>query len=179
MVLEGSGIKSLKCSWSPAPLRVLSEESPDKNQCIFTAFDPMNGRGPELTRISIKRPVESYFWDLTRDGSRLAIAQDLPGRERRIHILPLSGGEDREVVIRREIQMTSLDWATDGRGFFVGSGPPGGVLLFVDMNGHTEVLWKRETLWDFGPRGLPSPDGRHLAILGWTMDSNIWMLENF
>ena len=27
--------------------------------------------------------------------------------------------------------------------------------------------------------GAPSPDGRHLAILGGTQDSNVWMLENF
>jgi hypothetical protein len=73
--------------------------------------------------------------------------------------------------------MTSLDWAIDGKGFYVGSSD--GVLFFVDLDGHTEVLWKKETLWGAGPRGLPSPDGRHLAMLGWTIDSNIWMLENF
>jgi len=94
--------------------------------------------------------------------------------------LPLSGGEIREVVIQREVQMTSLDWAIDGRGFYVGSSTPGGVLLFVDMDGHTEVLWKKEIPWGLhGPRGLPSPDGLHLAMLGWTIDSNVWMLENF
>ena len=75
--------------------------------------------------------------------------------------------------------MTSLDWAIDGKGFFVGGTTPGGVLLFVDMNGQADVLWKRETLWDNGLRGLPSPDGRHVAMLGWTMNSNVWMLENF
>ena len=147
MVLEGKGINGLKCSWSPATLCVLGEESPDRKQYIFTAFDPMKGRGRELTRVSLKQPVERYFWDLSRDGSRLAFAQDLRGSERRIQILPLSGGEAREVVIQREIQMTSLDWAIDGKGFFVGSTTPGGMLLFVDLDGHTDVLWKRETLW--------------------------------
>ena len=31
----------------------------------------------------------------------------------------------------------------------------------------------------FGPWGVPSPDGRHLAMLGWTRNSNVWMLEGF
>ena len=65
----------------------------------------------------------------------------------------------------------------DGKGFFVGSSD--GALLFVDMDGRSEVLWKRQTLWGIGPAGLPSPDGRRLAISAWTIDSNMWMLENF
>ncbi len=179
IVLEGKGIKGMRCSSFPATLCVLGEETPDRKQYILTGFDPMKGRGRELTRVTLKQPVESYFWDLSRDGSRLAFAQDLRGRERRIQILPLSGDETSEIVIKREIQMSSLDWATDGKGFFVGSCTPVGVLLFVDMDGGTEVLWKRETLFGVGPRGIPSPDGSHLAMLGWTTDSNVWMLENF
>jgi len=37
-------------------------------------------------------------------------------------------------------------------------------------------------LWTFkGPRGtgIPSPDGRHLAITDYLQDSNIWMMEDF
>ncbi len=180
MVFEGKGISGLKCSWSPATLCVLGEESPDRKHYIFTAFDPMKGRGRELTRVALKQPVERYFWDLSRDGSRLALAQDLRGTERRIQILPLSRGEVREVVIQREIQMSSLRWANDGKGFLVGTTTPGGMLLFVDLDGHTEVLWKTATLWGLaGPRGLPSPDGSHLAMQGWAIDNNIWKLENF
>jgi len=180
MVFEGKGINGLRCSWSPATLCVLGEESPDRKQYIFAAFDPMKGIGRELTRVSLKQPVERYFWDLSWDGSRLAFAQDLRGTERRIQILPLSRGEVREVVIQREIQMSSLRWAIDGKGFLVGTTTPGGMLLFVDLDGHTEVLWKTGTLWGLtGPRGLPSPDGRHLAMLGCNTDFNVWMLENF
>jgi len=28
-------------------------------------------------------------------------------------------------------------------------------------------------------RGIPSPDGLHLAIEGWSLGSNVWMMENF
>jgi hypothetical protein len=53
----------------------------------------------------------------------------------------------------------------------------GTTLLRVDLQGQVLVLWKPE-----GGRAtyaVPSPDGRHVALLGWTLDSNIWMMENF
>ena len=76
------------------------------------------------------------------------------------------------------MQMTSLDWAIDGRGFYVGSCTPAGALLFVDFSGRTDELWKSVAVWGLGSRGIPSPDGRYLALLGWTTDNNVWMLEN-
>jgi Tol biopolymer transport system component len=158
-------------------LCVLGEETPDRKQYIFTEFDPMKGRGRELTRVTLKQPVVDYSWDLSRDGSRLAFVENESGSAKRIQILPLSGGEAREVVIQGEIQMSYIDWAIDGKGFYGGSSDR--QLLFVDMDGHTEVLWKRETTWGLGSQGLPSPDGRHLAMLGWTNNSNVRMLENF
>jgi len=179
MVSEGKTIEGLRCSWSPASLCVLSEETPDRKQCIFTAFDPMKGRGRELTRVELQQRGQGYYWDLSRDGSRLAFAQELLGGERRIHVLPLSLGAAHEVVIKRDIEMASLSWTIDGMGFFVGGSPPDAELLYVNMDGTTDVLWKRETLFNYGPAGIPSPDGRHLAILGHTINSNIWMLENF
>jgi hypothetical protein len=70
-----------------------------------------------------------------------------------------------------------LNWATDGNGLFVATTLC--QLLYVDMEGRAEVLWQqgitgRNLTW-----GVPSPDGRHLAMLGYTMDSNVWMLEGF
>jgi hypothetical protein len=38
-------------------------------------------------------------------------------------------------------------------------------------------LWEQEG--GLGISALPSPDGRHLAIRGWSVNSNIWMIENF
>jgi len=53
----------------------------------------------------------------------------------------------------------------------------GSTLLHVDLQGRAQVLWHQ----DYYPQtwGAPSPDGRHLAILGGTQDRNVWMLENF
>ena len=74
------------------------------------------------------------------------------------------------------------DWAPDGRGFYVSGwspvGAPRGVtLLYIDLNGQATPVWEQGG--SFGTWGLPSPDGRHLAMLGWTADSSVWVLENF
>jgi len=179
VVMDGKAIKSLKCSLSPASSCVSSEESPDRKECVFTAFDPMKGRGREITRINLRKPESGYFWDLAKDGSRLAFAEDLPGSERRIQVLPLAGGEAQEIVIKRDIQMGGLAWANDGKGFFVGGYTQDALLLFVDMEGAADVLWKRAVIFLWRPACIPSPDGRHLAILSHTIDSNVWLLENF
>jgi len=38
-------------------------------------------------------------------------------------------------------------------------------------------------LWEdkggLGTYAVPSPDGRHVAMQGFTEDANIWMMENF
>jgi hypothetical protein len=50
-------------------------------------------------------------------------------------------------------------------------------LLHVDLNGEIHPVWQQsqatETL------GFPSPDGRHLAILGSNAESNVWLINNF
>ena len=97
MVLEGRGIDDMYEMFHvfQRPCCVFGEGSPDRKQYIFTEFDPMKGRGQELIRVTLKQPVPECFWDLTRDGSRLAFVQDQahPRSQLRIQILPLTGGE--------------------------------------------------------------------------------------
>jgi hypothetical protein len=47
----------------------------------------------------------------------------------------------------------------------------------MDLRGNTQFLWQDPggvELW-----GVPSPDGRHIAIRGWNVESNVWLMENF
>jgi serine/threonine protein kinase/Tol biopolymer transport system component len=183
LVLEGRGINGLACAQPPATNCVFSEETPDATQVIFSGLDPAHGRGQELTRINLPRPSPGgYAWDLSRDGSRLAYAQyDL--REGRIQILPLAGGEAHEVHVKGHSSFATLNWAADGKGLLIGVGTgisSGSPLLYVDLEGRAEDLWQQASgsAW-WGTWGVPSPDGRHLALLAWEFDSNVWMLENF
>ena len=54
-------------------------------------------------------------------------------------------------------------------------------LLYVDLQGRAHVLWDQagEQEGNLDVYALPSPDGVDLALFGWTLNSNMWMLENF
>jgi serine/threonine protein kinase/Tol biopolymer transport system component len=182
LVLEGRGIHGLSCARSPATLCVFSEESPDHKQLIFSAFEPsQEARRRELTRVNLKQPALGYSWDLSLDGSHLALAQD-DLHEGRIQILPLPGGEVREVNVRAWNGLWCLFWAADARGLFVSANATGprNTLLYVDLEGRSQVLWQQWfPLAAPNGTGIPSPDGRYLAVLADSTDSNVWLLENF
>lgn len=176
------------CARAPSTLCVITEQTADRKQLIFTAFDPIRGRGHELGRYEITWPG-AYDWDLSPDGSRLAISKY---SERRIHVLPLNGQPATEIVVKGWNSVQSLNWAADGKGLVVSSATEGGsALLHVDLNGNANVLWQQKgsiAPWGFpfelfigpsAPWAVPSPDGRHLAIYEWKLTSNIWMMENF
>ena len=49
--------------------------------------------------------------------------------------------------------------------------------LYVDLSGKAALLWRqpgRSIIW-----GVPSPDGRNLAMLMYTTDANVYMLDAF
>ncbi len=182
LVLEGLGINGLACARSPATLCVFSEESSDHKQLIFSVFETsQEARRHELTRINLKRYGNwASSWDLSLDGSRLALAHyDTQGR---IQILPLAGGEVREVNVGGWNGLFRLFWAADGKGLFVSANPTGtrATLLYVDLEGRSQVLWQQwYPLAAANGTGLPSPDGRYLAVSVNASDSNVWLLENF
>ena len=86
-----------------------------------------------------------------------------------------------------------MKWAADGKGFFVSSATKtGAALLHLDLRGNAHILWEQKgniapwngpfTQWLGGPSApwaIPSPDGRHLAIYSWSLNANMWLMENF
>jgi sugar lactone lactonase YvrE len=75
--------------------------------------------------------------------------------------------------------ITGLNWSPDGKGLYCGSvSPQGSTLLYVDLKGNAGVIWQEKggsyEIW-----GVPSPDGRYLAIQGEVISSNVWMVEDF
>jgi hypothetical protein len=94
-------------------------------------------------------------------------------------LLSLSGGAESEITVKGWPNITGLDRSPDGKGFYCGSSSPQGhTLLYVDLKGNVRVLWQYKAggyaIW-----GMPSPDGRYLAILGEVINSNVWMIEGF
>lgn len=162
------------CAKAPATLCAIAEQSADHKQLVFAAFDPVKGRGRELAE-SKTDPTAVYLWDLSPDGSRIAILKKGEGR---ILVLSLHGQAPQEIVVKGWDNLTNAFWTADGKGLFVSSlKERGSVLLSMDLRGNARILW--EHTGGVGTYGSPSPDGRHLAMLGWTLNSNMWMLENF
>ena len=183
LVLEGRDITGLACAKPPAAncvfSEVLNESTADKRQLIFSAFDPLAGRGKELTRIKLWQLNYDYSWDLSPDGLHIAFTQAEIGRGR-VQILPLAGGDGREIEIKGGSRFRSVRWAPNGKGLFVGAFQwQRQKVLFVDLQGRANVIWQQGYPGSANIVGIPSPDGRHLALLSFTTDNNVWMLENY
>jgi serine/threonine protein kinase/WD40 repeat protein len=163
-----------RCAKSPATLCAIAERSPDRKQLVFEAFDPVKGRGRELAELKTDE-MPDYQWDLSPDGTRIAL---LKNQEGRIQILSLNGRAPQEITVKGWGSLNSADWAADGKGLVVSSRKERGpVLLSVDLQGNARLLWERAG--SFKTYGVPSPDGRHLAMQRWIVDGNMWMMENF
>ena len=128
-------LHSFRCGRSPTTLCAMAERTQDRKQLIFTAFDPLQGRGRELARFDTNlTPDAEYAWDLSPDGSRITI---LTRSEATIHCLSLSGQASRQIVMKGWSGLQSVDWAADGSGLFVSSVREGGsALLRLNLKGN-------------------------------------------
>jgi hypothetical protein len=110
-------------------------------------------------------------------GSQVAVL--FPAEGNRIRLLPLGGGAPHELFVKGWSGFfNGPDWSPDGRGFYIQSASPRGpTLLYIDVKGHATAVWEQKG--GSGTWADPSPDGRHLAILGSMVDGNVWMIENF
>jgi serine/threonine protein kinase/Tol biopolymer transport system component len=177
-VLESRNAQYLGCARAPASLCVVLEASPDDKLLTLSAFDPLKGRGKVLTTIA-KDSSRDYVSALSPDGSTFAICKTYVA-EIHIRLLSLTGGSESEITVKGWPELFgNLEWAPDGKGFYLSSiSPHASTLLYVDLKGNAKPLWERK-----GPVGVtwgvPSPDGRYLAIMGMAYNSNVWMLEGF
>jgi hypothetical protein len=139
----------------------------------FYALDPMTGKGRELFRISKGMGGA----DISPVGQHIAYTPEAPSHNQ-IDMVSINGVPERKITVKSMNNIVALDWAADGKGFYVGNFLPGGEgseLSYVDFDGASTELWRQT--WGRGIWGVPSPDGKYLAILGSTMDSNVWLLE--
>jgi serine/threonine protein kinase len=174
LVLTADFEERPRCARSPSTLCAFAERSADRKQIIFRAFDPVKGRGRELAK-SNTDPTTGYHWDLSPDGTRIAL---LKHREGRVQILSLNGRAPQEITAKGWTVLSSVVWTADGKGLFVSSySQRGADMLHMDLKGNLRLLWEHPGGIEI--YGVPSPDGRHLAMRGWNVESNVWLMENF
>ncbi len=170
----------IRCTKSPATLCAVAEYTEDHRHLIFTAFDPLRGRGKELFRYDTD-PSGRYSWDLSRDGSRIALLNPPDGV---VHILHLNGEHPEQIVVKDLKVGDALGWWKDNGGLLVDNVTAKGTALsYLNKNGKAHTIWEvpgsRNARFNQAPWAIPSPDGRHLAINGFILSSNVWMVENF
>jgi serine/threonine protein kinase/Tol biopolymer transport system component len=144
---------------------------------VFYALDPVHGKGDLLNKIEIDNtgfPV----WQVSPDGSQLAVAQI---HKNRIEVLNLSDRAWHEITTEpgSGLNQSVASWAADGRGFFLTTMLPESFnLVHVSLSGKVQrLLSNTHKQWMTSP--LPSPDGKRLAFQAQTLDSNVWLLQNF
>jgi Tol biopolymer transport system component len=184
-VLKARGILNQECARLPSTLCVYSQVDADQEK--FFTFDPVRGKGTELSAARVKKEDGDYNWGLSPDGKYLATHQFYgPQKVNGLRILPLAGGAARFIPISAWISNCGLDWAADSKSVWVAGNMERTFstrakfrILNVDLNGKARMMLE---LNDQGIRlgpGVPSPDGRYLALFGATYNSNVWLLDGF
>jgi hypothetical protein len=175
LVLTARLYGSTWCARSASTLCAFAEQTPDRKELVFTAFDPLIGKGKELARFATDPKADYGNWSLSPDGTRIGIIKTGGNH---IYVLPLDGSPLLDLTVAGWSGLNTFDWSPNGKGFFSSNSTGLGVtLLFVDLNGKAHSLLQQKSsslTW-----GVPSPDGRHLAVLGQEFSGNMWMIENF
>jgi dipeptidyl aminopeptidase/acylaminoacyl peptidase len=162
-----------RCATSSS-LCVIGVWAQDKKKLIFTAVDVFKGRDRELAQYDTD-PGADYDWELSPDGTRIVIRKNT---EPRLNIISLTGHPPQQFTVKNWTTMINLNWAADGTGIFTSAlVPQGSILLYVDLKGNSHQLWEEKG--SYGTWAIPAPDGKHLALSGYSTSSNLWMMENF
>jgi eukaryotic-like serine/threonine-protein kinase len=178
-VLSARAESSISCARGASGLCVIAERTEDGTHLLFSSFDAIRGRGPQVAIFDLDPDSDFWLFDISPDGTRIAASRSAEGP---IQILSLLGQREKVVRLKGLNDLQSLRWAADGKRLYVSGAIEGGTaLLSVDMQGNASILWNnRGGDWEtHAPIGVPSPDGRNLAIGVWTLNQNIWLIENF
>ncbi|MBI3665879.1 MAG: serine/threonine-protein kinase [Acidobacteria bacterium] len=175
------GFDRVRCPGLPATPCSYTVRTPDSQQLVIYALDPIKGRGREVARIAAVRNFVGSDYnspDISPDGSRLAAIARVGSTEIIRVIRWPSGGPERDIAVEGWSSLTNLRWAADGKGFFVRSqSGPTTALLRVDLQGKAHALWQQQGVSTGS--AIPSPDGRYLAIAGSTENIDVWLIEGF
>lgn len=148
---------------------VLSELG-DKSLNVWL-LDPLRGKGT-LLAASVCRSA-----GVAPDLTHAYIVEDSEPRNR-IRLLSFHGEPSRDIVVANARFLHNLDWLSTGTGFFsVEFGFQRPTLMFITLDGRPRAL--RAPARIVVEAGIPSPDGKHLAIQAGTGLANLWMMTGF
>ena len=149
------------------PCSVAQRSAQDNGYAVFE-LDLLKGKGREIYRDS---DSHSGSPDISPDGRWL----DSPSGSKVIIRSFSTGAIVRELPFTPALNLVTLDFSPDGRGVFAGdSSRKESRQFYLDLSGNATLLSRQHghsVTW-----GIPSPDGKHLAMLMYTIDSNVCMV---
>jgi Tol biopolymer transport system component len=170
-VLDTQGTATFRSPLATGSSPVLCELR--NGSVVFTAFDPVRGRGRELSHVEgHARPV----WSLSPDGSTIAMVVTSRDSIPRIRLLSTSHAASREIRLDRAVGIQDIAYGADGHSWVIVHVEKQWGLLLVDASGRTTPLIPSQ-LWMYS--AAVSPDGKRVAYTSNTGLGNIWMLEDF
>jgi Tol biopolymer transport system component/DNA-binding winged helix-turn-helix (wHTH) protein len=173
-ILEGSMITNFQCAFLPSHVCLVSDV-PDPSTLILYQFDEQTGAKKELLRL--QENESSYFnWTLSRDGKYLAAARISGGHgPTLIHIRELATGRDFDLSLPSGVGAQYIDWAADSASLWICTvSGEAQSLVRMDLAGKITSSFNSKQP-DLG-YGIPSPDGKHLAILQGSPRANAWLI---
>lgn len=172
VIFQSAQASVLSCAkWKD--LCVVAEPTGDRGEVVLSSFSPQHGRRVAFSRFTASRTTRIWAIDLAPDGNSIAELIDSAGP---IRVVDLNGRQDAEVVPNGLAAIQNLHWSADGEGWYVSAASIDGTTLWhVDRGGQSHRIWKNRG--GNLSMGLPSPDGRYLALQTSQASSNIWMLE--
>lgn len=151
----------------------------ENGRLVFYWLDPVQGLGAQAAAIQLT-PDLDRTWNVSPDGSRVAVTESLQKPPATVRIVNLKGSKEKVVVSQTPLmRVRDTSWAADGKSLVaVGVIHPNAFIVHLDMDGKTQVLLAigKDHLV-LSP--LLSPDGHHLVFTEHTWESNAWLLENF
>jgi Tol biopolymer transport system component len=175
-VLEAPGIFDVECARFPSRLCMYGQIQ--AGQARFFTFDPMKGKGVELSGAKVK--ADGFNWSFSPDGKYFAWPSNRTTlNEFGVRIFSVTGEWKRDIAVPGWVEIYGLDWAPDLMSLWACARDTRGksALLNFGLDGKVRTMLSNSNLnleW-----AIPSPDGRHLAIVEDSNTSNVWLLEKF
>jgi hypothetical protein len=163
------------CSQTPATNCLVGTLDKDRHKLVFWELRPPARDIRRLFAIDFDLR-KGLSWTLSPDGTTMAMNRNYPDHAE-IELYSFDGVITRRVRLNGFNQFFSIDWAADGRSWFVGTGTATGCsLLRVYQDGRDQVLLNMRGR-DMQIFAIPSRSGKRLAIMGWTISRNVWVLD--